>query len=77
MGLLGKLLGSGDGDGNEYGGEDNRRFSAIKAEQWKTLSDDIRKSLKTTDTVLLKAAEEAERAGDMKRAQELRRSIGD
>jgi hypothetical protein len=77
MGLLGKLRGSGDGDGNDFGGEDNRRFSAIKAEQWKTMSEGTRRSLKTTDKVLLKAAEEAERAGDMKRAQELRRSIGD
>ena len=70
MGLLGRLLGSDDGD-------DNRDRSARMSEKCKTMSAEERRSVRNMDAALLKLAEKAERRGDMKRAQELRRSIGD
>ena len=71
MGLFSRAAGS---DGGE---EDNRGFSARKAEQFKRMSAEERRAVMRVDADLLKGAEEAERAGDMDRAQELRRQVGD
>jgi hypothetical protein len=72
MGLFSRPASSGD-----IGGEDNREHSARKARQFKAMSPDERRSVLRVDRELLKGAEEAERAGDMRRAQELRRQVGD
>jgi hypothetical protein len=70
MGLISRPASSG-------GGEDNREHSARKARQFAAMSPDERRSILRIDRELLKGAEEAERAGDMGRAQELRRQVGD
>ena len=72
MGLFSRAAASGDS-----GGEDNRGFSARKAERFKHMSAEERRAVMRVDADLLKGAEEAEQAGDMGRAQELRRQVGD